>query len=64
MQVTEEAGFKVPAVNPEQAVSDLAAATHRLEENHNLRARAGKAAHRRGTEHFNWPKGGVQIANL
>lgn len=62
--VTEATGFKVPAVDPKQAVSDLAAAMHRLGEDHKLRARAGEAAHRRVVEYFNWRKRGVQLAEL
>jgi glycosyltransferase involved in cell wall biosynthesis len=64
MYVSEETGFKIPAVNPKQAVSDLAAARHRLGEDHNLRARAGEAAHRRVIEHFNLRKTGLQFAEL
>jgi glycosyltransferase involved in cell wall biosynthesis len=62
VQVTEETGFKVPAVVPEQAVSDLAAAMRRLSEDPGLRVRMGEAARRRAAKHFGWHKRSAWIA--
>lgn len=59
LQVTEDAGIKVPATSPEQVVSDLAAAMARLARDPCLRIRLGTAARQRVQEHFNWEKKGL-----
>jgi glycosyltransferase involved in cell wall biosynthesis len=64
VQVTEKTGFKIPAVDPEQAVSGLAVAMQRLGKDHELRTYMGEAARRRVAEHFNWNEKGAQIAEL
>lgn len=64
MQVTEETGFKIPAIEPEQTVSDLATAMHVLSKDHYLLTRMGEAGQRRLTEHFDWRKKGARIAEL
>lgn len=50
--VTEEAGSKVTAQTPEQAVRDLSDAITRLSQDPDLRTRTGEAAHRRANETF------------
>ncbi|MBW1975515.1 MAG: glycosyltransferase family 4 protein [Deltaproteobacteria bacterium] len=61
LQVTEETGFKVPAISPEQSVRELAEAMCRLSQNPTLRARMGKAARKRVAEYFDWNKKGEWI---
>jgi glycosyltransferase involved in cell wall biosynthesis len=62
--VTEDTGFKVPAVTPEQVVNDLAEAMHRLAEDPALRTRIGEAGRRRVLEHFDWDKKGEWIKGV
>jgi glycosyltransferase involved in cell wall biosynthesis len=64
LQVTEETGFKIPALDPEQTVSDIAAAMYRLGKDCTLRGRLGEAARRRVEDSFSWRKKGAQIAKL
>ena len=54
IQVTEETGCKVPALTPEQVVSDLAKVMTSLAVDPQLRLRLGQAAQRRGSEVFSW----------
>lgn len=56
LQVTEETGIKVPAISPEQAVRDLAAAMHKLAADPDLRARMGRADRERVERDFDWHK--------
>jgi len=56
LQVTQETGIKVPAISPDQAIRDLAAAMVKLATDPALRARMGQAARPRVREHFNWDK--------
>ena len=62
--VTEETGFKVPALSPEQVVTDLAEALRRLAQDPALRARLGKAARARVAEYFDWDKKGEWIREV
>ena len=64
LQVTEETGFKVPALSPEQVVTDLAEALRRLAQDPVLRARLGKAARARVVEYFGWDKKGEWIREV
>jgi len=64
LQVTEETGIKVPAISPEQAVRDLAAATHKLATDPELRARMGKAGRQRIQDDFSWDKKGDLIDQM
>jgi glycosyltransferase involved in cell wall biosynthesis len=64
VQVNEETGFKVPAIDPKQAVSDLAAGMRALSTDHDLMIRLGEAGQRRAAEHFSWREKGAQIAEL
>jgi glycosyltransferase involved in cell wall biosynthesis len=54
MQVTEQSGFKVPALDPDQAIRDIAAAMSSLARDPDRRARMGIAARSRVNEHFIW----------
>ena len=61
LQVTEEVGFKVPAITPEQAVNELAQAMLRLAYDPGLRRRMGEAAQQRVKKYFDWNKKGEWI---
>ena len=54
LQVTEETGFKIPAIEPDQAVRDMAQAMLRLVRDPDLRKRMGDAGRKRVREHFLW----------
>jgi len=53
-QVTAETGIKVPALNPEQAVQDLAEAMTRLANDPELRVRLGQTGQKRVKERYDW----------
>ena len=53
-QITPEVGIAVPAVTPEQAVRDMAAAMVRLARDPDLRARMSRAARARVAELYVW----------
>jgi glycosyltransferase involved in cell wall biosynthesis len=61
LQVTEETGFKVRAISPQQVVNDLAEAMRHLAQNPLLRKRMGNAARERVMEYFDWDKKGDWI---
>jgi len=63
-QVTEETGFKIPAVSPGVAVRDLAVAMMRLAEDSSLRFRLGQGGRQRVAAHFEWDQKGVFMANI
>ena len=54
VQVTEETGIKVAAIDPEQVARDVAAAMTRLAEDPALRLRMGQAGQKRVKEVFDW----------
>lgn len=56
MHINEDCGFKVPALEPEQAVRDMAAALERLYTDGDLRVRMGRAAHRRAEQVYDWDR--------
>jgi glycosyltransferase involved in cell wall biosynthesis len=64
LQVTEDTGIKVPAISPEQAVSDLADAFYKLASDPELRVRLSLGARKRVEEHFNWDTKGLFMAKL
>jgi glycosyltransferase involved in cell wall biosynthesis len=64
LQVTDDTGIKVPALSPQQAVRDLAAALNRLASDPGLRVRLGQAARHRVEEHFNWDKKGALMMDI
>jgi glycosyltransferase involved in cell wall biosynthesis len=64
VQVTEQTGFRVPAIKPEQSVSDLAAAMRACADNPELVAGMGEAARERAAAEFNWREKGIRIAGM
>lgn len=64
MQVTEETGFKVAAITPEQVVNDLAEAMLRLARDPDLRKRIGEAGRRRVLDYFDWDQKGKRIEEI
>lgn len=52
--VTPEIGFKVPAHNPEQVVSDLAKAMIKLAEDRDLCLKMGQAGQQKVKDHYSW----------
>jgi len=54
VQVTDECGFKIPAVSPQQTVQLLSDAMRRLYADHVLYATMSNAARKRAKTHFNW----------
>lgn len=54
LQVTEDTGFKIPAISPEKSVRGLAAALCKLASDAELRIRMGEASRQRVREHLSW----------
>jgi glycosyltransferase involved in cell wall biosynthesis len=63
-QVTEETGIKVPAPDPNQAVSGLAEAMTRLARDSELRDRMGQAGQKRVKEIYDWDVKGQALVRL
>jgi glycosyltransferase involved in cell wall biosynthesis len=63
-QVTEETGIKVPALDPNQAVSGLAEAMTRLACDPELRDRMGQAGQKRVKEIYDWDVKGQALVRL
>lgn len=63
-QVTTATGFKIPAENPEQAVSALAAAMVKLAEDAGLRVKLGQAGQQRVQEYYSWEAKGKRLAQV
>jgi glycosyltransferase involved in cell wall biosynthesis len=64
LQVTEEIGFKIPAISPEQVTNDIAEAMRRLAEDATLRINMGKAGRQRLLDCFDWDKKGEGIQEI
>jgi glycosyltransferase involved in cell wall biosynthesis len=64
LQVTEDTGFKVPAITPEQVVNDLTQAMLWLAHNPDRRKRMAEAGQKRVAEHFEWDKKGEWIREV
>jgi glycosyltransferase involved in cell wall biosynthesis len=64
VQVTEETGFKVPAIEPGQALDDLAAAMNVLSKDRSLMISLGQAAQSRASKSFNWHGKGARLTEL
>jgi glycosyltransferase involved in cell wall biosynthesis len=64
LQVTDETGFKIPAVSPEAAVRDLALAMIRLAEDSALRFRVGQGGPKRVAAYFEWNQKGSFMTNI
>jgi glycosyltransferase involved in cell wall biosynthesis len=63
-RVTEETGIKVPAHNPEQAVSDLARAMIQVALDEELRSRMGRTGQKWIQEHYTWGVRGKQLTKI
>jgi glycosyltransferase involved in cell wall biosynthesis len=63
VQVTEESGFKISAIKPEQTVNDMAAAMSRFSSTRDLLTRMGEAARKRAID-FSWEERGTRMAEL
>lgn len=63
VQVTEESGFKISAIKPEQTVNDIAAAMSRFSSTRDLLTQMGEAARKRAI-YFSWDERGAQMARL
>jgi glycosyltransferase involved in cell wall biosynthesis len=63
-QVTRETGFKIPALDPAQAVKDLARAMAVLAGDSRLRARMGQAGRDRVTLEYAWERKGEHLSAL
>lgn len=64
VQVTNETGFKIPAADPDTALSQLESAMRNLSADPNLVSRLGSAARRRVLEEFAWDRKGKLLADL
>lgn len=64
MQVTEETGYKVSAITPEQVVFDMTEAVKQLADSSKLRRQMGEAARQRARNEFHWDKKGNLIAEV
>jgi glycosyltransferase involved in cell wall biosynthesis len=64
IQVIAETGIKVPAIDPQQTVRDLAVAMNTLAHDSDLRSQMGKAAKRRVNEVFTWDIKGRYFSEL
>ena len=54
IQVTEQTGFKIKAVTPQQTVKDIAAAMNQLANNQDSLKELGEAAKERASQCFSW----------
>lgn len=54
VQVTQSAGYKIPATHPDQAAQDIAAAMTELAADASLRSRMGKAGQQVVQANYNW----------
>jgi len=64
VRVTDATGIKIPAINPEQATTDLATALERLATDPAHLARLAHAGRLRIDQEFNWERRGEQLARL
>jgi glycosyltransferase involved in cell wall biosynthesis len=64
VQVTEETGFKVSAINPEQSVQELAVAMTQLAKNSLLRLDMGKTARKLVSEKYSWQAAGERLSKI
>jgi len=64
VQVSDDTGFRVPAVEPRQTTSDLARAMRAFSDDYDLVIHMGEAARRRALEHFSWREKGAHVAAL
>jgi glycosyltransferase involved in cell wall biosynthesis len=62
LQVSRETGIKVPAISPEQVITDLAAGLEDLVKDPERRARMSSASRERIRKYFNWDEMGDEMA--
>ena len=62
--VTNEAGFKIPAIQPKQAVQDLAIAMKRIVKDRTLRKKMGDAGFNHVIRELSWEKKAQTINNI
>ncbi|WP_036477642.1 glycosyltransferase family 4 protein [Myxosarcina sp. GI1] len=60
-QVTLETGFKIPARNPEQVITSMAAKMSILANDHNLLIKMGRLSQQRVIELYSWEAKGKQL---
>jgi glycosyltransferase involved in cell wall biosynthesis len=64
VQVRNETGFKIPALQPDQVVKDMARAMARLATDSRLRVRMGQAAKDRVASKYTWERKGEFLSAL
>jgi glycosyltransferase involved in cell wall biosynthesis len=64
VQVTDQTGIKIPALNPHQTVRGLASAMVRLAVNEQLRSQLGNAGQKRVHELYSWQAKGEELSHL
>jgi glycosyltransferase involved in cell wall biosynthesis len=64
VQVTPATGFKIPAIDPDQAVGGLAAAMTSLAHDPELRSQMGRAGRQRVDRLFNWETKGQFLTDV
>lgn len=64
LQVTEDTGFKISVISPDQVIKDMAFAMSCLAENSELRQQMGDNAVKRANEYFNWDIKGQQMQKI
>jgi glycosyltransferase involved in cell wall biosynthesis len=62
--VTSDIGIKVPAHNPQQAITDLAQAMVKLAKDKNLCAHMGRAGQQKIKDRYSWEMKGKWLANV
>lgn len=64
IQVTDETGIRVPAIDPEQAVRDLAGALKKMAYDPEMRQQMGVSGRQRVWDEFNWDDKGAKISEI
>ncbi|WNZ28007.1 glycosyltransferase [Leptolyngbya sp. NK1-12] len=64
VQVTAATGFKIPALDPEQVVHDMAEAMTKLAANSELRQQMGQAGQHRVREAYSWSRKAEHLAEV
>lgn len=64
VQVTDETGFKIPVLEPYQAVRDLAVAMIRLVKDREMRVSMGQAGRKRISQNYSWEAVGKRLNQL
>ncbi|MGB3616018.1 MAG: glycosyltransferase family 4 protein, partial [Elainellaceae cyanobacterium] len=64
IQVTDKTGFKVPAKEPKQVISDMATVMCKLAHDPDLRVQMGNAGRQTVDENFNWSVVGQRLDQL